>query len=56
MFELNEVNQIGANIKVFGIGGCGTNAINTMIAGQIKGVELSLQIPIPRPWGTTWLQ
>jgi len=39
MFEFEEVNQIGANIKVFGIGGCGTNAINTMISAQIKGVE-----------------
>jgi cell division protein FtsZ len=29
----------GAQIKVFGIGGGGTNAINTMIRSQVEGVE-----------------
>ena len=28
-----------ANIKVFGIGGAGTNAVNRMIGGGLKGVE-----------------
>jgi len=29
----------GAKIKVFGVGGAGGNAINTMIAAGVKGVD-----------------
>jgi cell division protein FtsZ len=32
-------NSPGAKIKVFGIGGAGGNAINTMIAAGVKGVD-----------------
>jgi len=32
-------NSPGAKIKVFGVGGAGGNAINTMIAGGVKGVD-----------------
>ncbi len=39
MFELEEAQRLGANIKVFGIGGCGGNAINTMIASGLNGVD-----------------
>lgn len=39
MFELEEVINPGARIKVIGIGGGGGNAINSMIASGITGVE-----------------
>lgn len=39
MFELEEVVNPGARIKVIGIGGGGGNAINSMIASGITGVE-----------------
>ena len=39
MFEFDEnVDQV-AKIKVVGVGGGGSNAVNTMIAGRIDGVE-----------------
>ncbi len=39
MFEFDEnVDQV-AKIKVIGVGGGGSNAVNTMIAAQIDGVE-----------------
>ncbi|MCK4510020.1 MAG: cell division protein FtsZ, partial [Desulfuromonadales bacterium] len=38
MFELAEKDQV-AKIKVVGVGGGGNNAVNTMIAAQIEGVE-----------------
>src|SRR5210317_2670059 len=39
MFEFDEsVDQV-AKIKVVGVGGGGSNAVNTMIAAQIDGVE-----------------
>ncbi len=31
--------QIGTNIKIFGVGGAGGNAINTMIENDLSGVE-----------------
>ena len=34
---MNEFNQV-ANIKVFGIGGVGSNAVNRMVADGVKGV------------------
>ena len=34
---MNEFNQV-ANIKVFGIGGGGSNAVNRMVADGVKGV------------------
>lgn len=39
MFELEEKTDIGANIKVVGIGGGGNNAVTTMIDGGLSGVE-----------------
>src|SRR3954465_4476415 len=39
MFELEENINIGANIKVVGIGGGGNNAVATMIEGGLTGVE-----------------
>ncbi len=39
MFELEENINIGANIKVVGIGGGGNNAVTTMIEGSLNGVE-----------------
>lgn len=39
MFELEENINIGANIKVVGIGGGGNNAVATMIEGGLSGVE-----------------
>ena len=39
MFELEENINIGANIKVVGVGGGGSNAVSTMIEGGMNGVE-----------------
>ncbi len=39
MFELEENVNIGANIKVVGVGGGGSNAVNTMIETGMVGVE-----------------
>lgn len=39
MFELEENIHIGANIKVVGVGGGGSNAVSTMIEGSMNGVE-----------------
>ena len=39
MFELEENINIGASIKVVGVGGGGNNAITTMIDGGLQGVE-----------------
>jgi cell division protein FtsZ len=39
MFELNEEANAPAKIKVVGIGGGGTNAINSMIQAHVDGVE-----------------
>ena len=39
MFELEENINIGANIKVVGVGGGGGNAVSTMIEGGMSGVE-----------------
>ena len=39
MFELEETTNLGASIKVFGVGGGGNNAVQTMIDGSLKGVE-----------------
>ncbi|WP_413295164.1 cell division protein FtsZ [Bdellovibrio sp. HCB185ZH] len=39
MFELEENINIGANIKVVGVGGGGSNAVSTMIASEMGGVE-----------------
>jgi cell division protein FtsZ len=39
MFDLEEVIEGGAKIKVVGVGGCGCNAVNNMIAANLKGVE-----------------
>ena len=39
MFEIVDHVQLGARIKVIGIGGGGGNAVNTMIAGKLTGVD-----------------
>ncbi|MCB0370804.1 MAG: cell division protein FtsZ [Bdellovibrionales bacterium] len=39
MFELEENISIGANIKVVGVGGGGSNAVSTMIEAGMTGVE-----------------
>ncbi|HRY84637.1 MAG TPA: cell division protein FtsZ, partial [Candidatus Cloacimonadota bacterium] len=40
MIEFDEKPaQIGTNIKIVGVGGAGGNAINTMIANDLYGVE-----------------
>lgn len=39
MFELEENVNIGATIKVIGVGGGGNNAVTTMIEGGLTGVE-----------------
>jgi len=39
MFELVEKVNLGARIKVIGIGGGGGNAINTMVAAKLTGVD-----------------
>src|SRR5580658_676835 len=39
MFEIDEADSSGANIKVIGIGGGGSNAIATMMGSGMSGVE-----------------
>ena len=39
MIEYTERNDPAAKIKVIGVGGGGGNAINTMVAGRLEGVE-----------------
>ena len=38
-FELGEMDTSVVNIKVVGVGGGGNNAINRMIAANVRGVE-----------------
>lgn len=38
-FELEENYDSGVNIKVVGVGGGGSNAVNRMIETNIRGVE-----------------
>ena len=42
MFELEENISIGANIKVVGVGGGGSNAVSTMILDGMSGVEFTV--------------
>ncbi len=39
MFEIDENTSFGARIKVVGVGGGGSNAVETMIASGLKGVD-----------------
>ncbi len=39
MFELDENYDMGARIKVIGVGGGGCNALNTMIDLKLEGVD-----------------
>ncbi len=39
MIEPTDRSEPGARIKVIGVGGGGGNAINTMVAGRLEGVE-----------------
>ena len=38
-FEHDENCEYAVNIKVVGVGGGGVNAVNRMIAADVKGVE-----------------
>lgn len=38
--ESEQLSNLGAKIKVVGIGGCGCNAVNTLVKKGITGVEL----------------
>ena len=38
-FEPEMTNDCGVNIKVIGVGGGGNNAVNRMIATNIRGVH-----------------
>jgi cell division protein FtsZ len=39
MIEFDENKNLGAKVKIIGIGGGGNNALNTMISYQLSGVE-----------------
>jgi len=39
MFEIEEVRNNAAKIKVIGVGGAGGNAVNNMISANLKGIE-----------------
>ena len=39
IFEHDETMEVGANIKVVGVGGGGNNAVNRMIFSNLRGVE-----------------
>jgi cell division protein FtsZ len=39
MFQIQAAAKEGARIKVAGVGGGGGNAVNTMVAGRLEGVE-----------------
>src|SRR5688572_16801245 len=39
MIEYSEKQELGAKIKVIGVGGGGGNAINTMVSANLDGVE-----------------
>lgn len=39
MFEIEEIKRTVAKIKVIGVGGAGTNAVNTMISSGLQGVD-----------------
>lgn len=39
LFELGEERNVGARLKVFGVGGAGGNAVNAMISAKVEGVE-----------------
>lgn len=39
IFDTKNLNLSFANIKVFGVGGAGTNAVNRMIEGRLSNVE-----------------
>lgn len=39
MFDIEEIIEGGARIKVIGVGGCGCNAVNNMISSNLRGVE-----------------
>lgn len=39
IFEMEEMQNETANIKIIGVGGGGSNAVNSMIASSLQGVE-----------------
>ena len=54
LFEEEEYQV--AKIKVFGVGGSGCNAVNTMIAGKLSGVEFVAANTDIQALGTTRAQ
>ena len=38
-FEFDDNYDTGVNIKVIGVGGGGNNAVNRMIASNVRGVD-----------------
>ncbi len=40
--SFEETRMVGANIKVIGVGGCGSNAVNRMISTNLQGVEFTV--------------
>ena len=39
IFEMEEMQNRAAKIKIVGVGGGGSNAVNSMIASSLDGVE-----------------
>ena len=56
MFELEENISIGANIKVVGVGGGGSNAVSTMIAGGMKKKDRQVKGNVDKISATLILQ
>ena len=40
VFDFGEELNHGATIKVMGVGGCGCNAVNTMIEAGLENVQV----------------
>nr|MBC8414560.1 cell division protein FtsZ [bacterium] len=39
IFEMEELKNKAAKIKIVGVGGGGSNAVNSMIASSLEGIE-----------------
>ena len=49
MIEVEEFNR-GTQIKVIGVGGGGSNAVEHMIQSRVQGVEFIVPTPTRRRW------
>ncbi len=47
--SFDENKAIGAHIKVIGVGGGGSNAVNRMISTNLQGVDFIEPTPTGRP-------